>query len=633
MSSRHERNRGGTHPHNLAALEPRVETPHPALRPLLADPGLAPRQAASRQAGAIQPFQKRFDFELGWLRGLPGITPFAAGVLAARTAASQPAALQHPEAGRAGMLAPLLSPTPDLAALSRVLDVLGAAPPGAPGAEDLACLVSAWPFAVAVEALLASGGDDRLSLDPVTGLNRYLCTPWPRPDVIGFASCTASSLADAPFVAAEHARRQLIRAALAAGPGRALSAASAAAGSAILAHYGVADLAEAVLAASGTDAALIVTGLLAAEQPEVAITSLLMSPAETGSGVPDAVQGRHFAGFAPSGHAVAKGGLVDGLPHTPRLATIALRDQDGAPVAAADLTRACSAAVSAALRDGRVVLHAIDGSKTGLAAPDRPALMRLARRFGASLDIVIDACQGRIEPALVRWYLQQGFPVLVTGSKFFAAPGFCGAVLFPRARLSRIASGGRIACGLAAYARLEGGVGSRQCAGLLLRWTAALHDMATFGGMAEDEVGHRLDTLGERIRGMIRQESRLRLVPAPRPAGMGWSDRSSVFTFTVRDKDGWMDAGRLRQLYLALNGEPAGALPGGAFRCQLGQPVQLGSPALGGLRLALSAAQVSSGDSLAAPLGAVLERLRLLLDRQPEAARQHAGAEPVLATG
>ncbi len=604
------------HPRTPATYPDHGDPGTAALTALRTAPDLAAAAGASPDTSA---FRQRFRFEHAWLAALPGLTGFAAAALAARAAASQPA-LPASEQLAPDLLAPLRAATPDLASLQATLRALGLPDTSAaPTPHDLACLAAAWPWALAVETLLASGGDDRLTLDPATLLNRYGCAPWPRPEVVGFASCTASSLAEAPFHAAERARRALLQAARAVGPDAALATASAAAGDAILAHFGVADLATAVLAASGTDAALIVTGMLAAEQPDTPLTSLLVSPAETGSGVPDAVQGRHFSNCTPSGRTVAKGGLLDGLRHVPRLATITLRDAAGAPCTPQEIAAACEAAIVAALRDqagapapGRVVLHAIDGSKTGLTAPDRPTLLRLVRRFGPSLDVVIDACQARIEPALIRWYLQQGFPVLVTGSKFFAAPGFCGAVLFPRARSRRIAANA-VPAGLAAYAGLADGIGSRLCPGLLLRWTAALHSMAAFGELPADTVGRRLDRLGHDIVGGLRRDGRLHLVPAPRPEGFGWSDRRSVFTFAVRGRTGWQDAASLRALYLALHDDLASGEAGP--RCQVGQPVQLGSPALGGLRLALSAAQICEAGDQAAPLAAVLDRLRVLLDR------------------
>jgi hypothetical protein len=288
------------------------------------------------------------------------------------------------------------------------------------------------------------------------------------------------------------------------------------------------------------------------------------------------------------------------------LVTVALRDADGLPRPAEDVARACQVAIERAAARGHVVLHAIDGSKTGLAAPGLLALDLLAERFGDRLDIVIDACQLRIEPALVRRYLERGWPVLVTGSKFFGAPGFCGAVLVPRARLRRIAGGGRLPDGLGAYASLSGGSVSRRCPGLLLRWAAALSHMAAFGALGVAEVRAAIDEGGAQIRSAMMREGWLRLVPAPRPAGLGWSDRPSVLTFTVAGREGWLSAEALRPLYrgLARSGEE---------RCLVGQPVVL-APGVGGLRVAMSAAQIVQREDLRPKLGVVFGKLAALVD-------------------
>ncbi len=606
MSAGHHSDLIGIRPQAREPAPPGDVSLHPALAALPG--GSNPRcSAGESQPAALLDFYRRYEVENAWLARSSGATVLAAAVLAARTAATQPVSPGSPPWADERAAA-FLTPRPQPETLLPALCALGLSDsPALRNEADLSQIAACWDLAIAVETLLASGGDDRLILDPATGLNRYGCAPWPRPEIIGFASCTASSLTEPQFHAAELARRDLICAALACGPAAALAQATASAAQRISGHFGVEGLAEIILAASGTDAALIVTGLLAAEQPDTPLTSILVSPAETGSGVPDAVQGRHFSTCTPSGEEVPKGGSLDGLRHTPRLAIVALRDDDGAVRQTRQVAAACEAAISAALPAGRVVLHAIDGSKTGLTAPDRPSLIRLAKQFGRSLDIVIDACQARVEPALVRWYLQQGFPVLVTGSKFFAAPGFCGAVLFPRARLGRITPDA-VPNGLAAYAGLAGGIGSRLCPGLLLRWTAALHSMAAFAGLPDAQVARRLDRLGHAAVKALGRDPRTSLVAAPRPAGLGWSDRRSVFTFMVRGHAGWLDAARLRGLYLALQDEAP-------LHCQIGQPVQLGSRAPGGLRLAFGAAQVCGGGDQADALEAVMDKLCRLLDR------------------
>ena len=590
----------------------------------------------------------RFALELEWLRGLCELSLVSATLLAARTAgcfAIVP--------GVAASTSPLISIFATLTGSTPVEEMLVGASNalasifgrrGGLACDDIERVKALWPIAVPTECLLASGGDDRLSLDPATGLNRYGCAPWPRAEVVSFGSCTASSLSENAFVAAELARRKLAAATLETAPSVALANASDDIGEVLLNHFDVADLAAAVLAASGTDATLVVTGLLAAERSGEMLTSILMSPSETGSGVPDAVRGRHFASSAAAGCKVGKGEPIEGLGLGPSLITVPLRDTSGKPYSPSAIAAECVAAIDAGAQRGHVVLHAIDGSKTGLTAPDRETCSRLARRFGNRLDIVVDACQARIEPALVRWYLQQGFPVLVTGSKFFSAPGFCGAVLFPRARLAQIARHGRLPAGLAPYARLEGGFGSRRCPGLILRWHAALHQMKRFGQLTPAEVKERLEQIGASVTTCLEADSRLELVEAPRPPGFGWSDVRSVFTFSVHSSTGPLCPANLRLIYEALNDSEA--VEGGSamqrsasIPCQIGQPVELGSQRRGGLRIAVSAEQVTEDRSQESGLRIVMDKLGQLLDagcgqRFPDAEGTRAiagGAAPLRA--
>src|SRR5579864_2039613 len=54
----------------------------------------------------------------------------------------------------------------------------------------------------ALAAALVSGGDDRLTVDPSTGMNGYGCTPAPRPAEISMSSTTASTISVPAYEAA-----------------------------------------------------------------------------------------------------------------------------------------------------------------------------------------------------------------------------------------------------------------------------------------------------------------------------------------------------------------------------------------------------------------------------------------------
>ncbi len=574
----------------------------------------------------------RFALERAWMGRVPALPASAATLLAARAAgcflnllpeATRNAALEDPAVPLFARLAGDLLPLAQLTACWRLL---AEADSGAGDPPDLAALnwvERLWPLAAPTEALLLQGGDDRLVPNAGSAQNRYLCAPWPQPDIVSFSSCTASSISPAAQEEAEQARQDMFAAALHAPLDTVLDSASDQVTAELLSHFDAEDIAEAVIAASGTDATLLLTGLLAAERPRETMTTVLMSPAETGSGVPEAVQGRHFAPCTASGAAVEKGGAVDGFPPGLALVSVALRTQEGLPRAPAAIAAACEAAIEAAAQSGHVVLHAIDGSKTGLAAPHLLALDLLADRFKDKLDIVIDACQLRIEPETVRLYLQRGWPVLITGSKFFGAPGFCGAILFPRKRFRRIAGAGRLPDGLGAYASVSEGRFSPRCPGLLIRWAAALTSMRAFGQMQAADICRAIDHAGAQARAAMMRHSTINLVQAPRPVLGPWSHRPTVLTFAVRGQNGFLSAAALRPYYLAMAADAAGTLREGndaasralaAQSCRIGQPVQLGSSSLGGLRIAFSADQITANEDIRPGLAAVFSKLALLLD-------------------
>ena len=241
-------------------------------------------------------------------------------------------------------------------------------------------------------ALMATGGDIRLRTDPETLLNGYGCSHRPRPWAITFASSTASSVSERGYMAADVAR--LLR--LEAGT-------------------------EIVLSASGTDAELLALALTHIGGNEDApICNILIAPEETGRGVPLAARGLHFAVDTALGAKVEPGTLIDGFRPDTRLCTIAVRNGDAQlkPIDGieADIRDAVKGAIE---RGERVLLHALDLSKTGILAP-RPSLLgELRRRYGSKFDIVVDACQTRMSPSSIGRYLAMDAMVLITGSKFF----------------------------------------------------------------------------------------------------------------------------------------------------------------------------------------------------------------------
>jgi len=487
---------------------------------------------------------------------------------------------------------------------------------------SIALPVAAAPLArVPLGDLLTAGGDSRLRVDPASGLNAYGCSPTPRPWAITFASTTATSISDYAFDAAEACRRRMVDAAD--GAVVAWQRESVAIKQAILDHYGLdARRATVVLTPSGTDGELCALAIHRLGRADAPTTNLLIAPEETGTGVVLAAAGCHFADITAHGIPVAKGTQVAGLGDGVTIASVAIRSRDGAvrPVEAVDdeVARVATAAVGAGRR---VLLHILDLSKTGLLAPSRACVAQLQRRHGTAIDVLVDACQARLSAASLRAYLAAGCMVLLTGSKFFTGPPFAGALLLPPAVAARLGHGARLPSGLAAYAsRLEWPdaaaddlpIGVNH--GLLLRWVAALAEMQAFAAVPPALCRHVLESFGRAIVASIAANPDLMLhaVPPPVRADDGWDALPTVWSFSVRGRDGGLlDLAALRGLYRGLNRDLSAELDGAdralaARCCHIGQPVALaatGGNVIGALRLAAGARLVSGvfGDAALGP--------------------------------
>jgi hypothetical protein len=315
---------------------------------------------------------------------------------------------------------------------------------------------------------------------------------------------------------------------------------------------GTTGLADIELLPSGTDGLLLCSILLCLEAGDRPMTAILPAAAETGTGVPRAAARQAFD--LPSASASVAGTVQ-----------IALRTPDGEPrdtdAVSADFARA------AQLAPGRPVITLTYGSKTGLVAP-----LRVPR--GA--EVVVDACQMRLSPSVIRACLRAGWPVVVTGSKYLGGPPFSGAVLLPSGRFSRIL-GKALACWRRTVRCPADGAPS---IGPLLRWAAATE------GLGDVRPQSHVPPISEATAALSHVRG-LRLVQGPTEA---MNDAAGgcpgIISFAVSDllvRDGFLSADRLRPLHRSL--ADRGVL--------LGQPVDIGP--FGALRLAFGLRDEANG--------------------------------------
>jgi hypothetical protein len=294
----------------------------------------------------------------------------------------------------------------------------------------------------------------------------------------------------------------------------------------------------------------------------------------------------------------------------------------------------------------------MDSSKFGLRSPSEDCLRWIADAAGDDVMIVIDACQARLGRRRIRWYLDRGFPVLITGSKFFTGAPFSGALLIPESLVERCAAIGEAPDGMAAYtgqydwparfANIRSGLPPQNNLGALLRWSAALTEMRDYYAVPDSFREFALTQFAQTVPQLIAAEPCLEPMPLPEeePATLDNEEFAmrTIFPFFIRHRGERVSHAAASILYRALNDDVAPLLPAtlppmlrllAARRCHIGQPVAVpdgSGGSLGALRISAGARVVSeswrSNDILAArenlrgefdQVRAIVEKLALLV--------------------
>ena len=165
-----------------------------------------------------------------------------------------------------------------------------------------------------------------------------------------------------------------------------------------------------------------------------ALTTVVVAADQTGSGTVNTSRGYHFSAATANGSRVQKGEPIAGLGHSVDSVALRLFDEAGERRSPTASDSQVLDAIERSIASGRnVLLQVMDSSKFGWRAPSERCLDEIAARWPVQVQVVVDACQMRLGRARLRKYLDRGYMVLITGSKFFTGPPFSGALLVPSA--------------------------------------------------------------------------------------------------------------------------------------------------------------------------------------------------------
>ncbi|MBR1174072.1 hypothetical protein JQ617_08915 [Bradyrhizobium sp. KB893862 SZCCT0404] len=466
-----------------------------------------------------------------------------------------------------------------------------------------------------LDTLLVSGGDPRLTLDARDRVNAYGCAASPEPEIWNFASSTASTISQLAYDRAALAREELMHKCLFDEVEVAFDARCEGMREELRGHLQLSPRVDIVFSPSGTDSQLHALFLARAVLGAPPVT-IVVGADQTGSGTAHTAGGRHFSTLTASGVAVRKDGAVVGLAGDS--IAVPLLDAAAPGIAmCADADATVMRAVEDSLAQGRcVLLHIMDSSKLGWRAPSAACLDEIARRWPRKVQVVVDACQARLGRRRLRCYLDRGYMVLMTGSKFFGGPAFSGALLVPKGLSRSIDRIGAIAPGIFDYAgrcdwpmawtALRSRFERRPNFGQWLRWEAALAEIGSYYAVPGAFRARALAEFAAGIDSMIALSPSLQAVPNPSvPAGADDEEfaAATIFPFTLL-RDGQpvsiadisaVHRGLARDMSEDIDGSAADRQVA-AQRCLVGQPVRLeradGNPQ-GVLRLCVGARLVT----------------------------------------
>lgn len=358
-----------------------------------------------------------------------------------------------------------------------------------------------------------------LWVDPLTGTNAYGVAPWPQTGLKEWGSATASGLSDSGLEVA----RQVLHDGFT--TPRFLAAE-------LLAAYGLdPDAYEVAFYPSGT--AALAAGAVGWQGALDQV--LICHPDDTGSNV-------HLS--------LAQKGLA--------LTVVSAYGETGQRLSPMAYSRDFARQVG---QGKRVLMVMTEVTKSGSIIPDEATVLACQQRDRQRLQVLVDACQGRFTAQRLREYLDRGWRVAITGSKFIGGPPFSGALLGHREGPGKLPTEA---------------MAQSLAPGACLRWRVALAELQAWQRADHRPLAACLVEFQRRLFDRMATEPRLCLEPVTRLghlSGSGdWDDYPTIFPFSVAlpgGMPGWLGQEALRRLLLEL------VAPGRPLRGRWGQPVCL----------------------------------------------------------
>lgn len=425
-----------------------------------------------------------------------------------------------------------------------------------------------------LDLLITSGGDERIRIDPATGLNKYLLSPMGYEGLLCRSSCTCNTLNEETYEAVKSTYNWYQNV----GFDKVQSNQIDRLYSLLSKDYH--NEFDIFIAPSGSDLAYLPLFVANILYPGQKIKSFITCPEELGSGSIYAMSGEFFYDIDQYGIEREKGSKIfydldiETFKFPARNKAGQIINHQSNVLEKIEEYRQCA-------KLGQLVV----GSKSGI--EDNLEIIQECKE-----DVIwsVDLCQLRNSSSLIHKLLDWNAMIMITGSKFYQAPPFCGLMLIPKSISRRIAEfRGNVDAGFhhifssyhfpLSWSHLRSKFKSFENLGLLLRWEAAIVEMEKFDkipiNVSMDMVKLWHDTIQEEIKNF----DNLELMPHQEHTN------NSIISFRIKVGNGYLGYDDLKEIYDKSILQPHQGLNNGYTRFSIGQPVRYGEEAF--LRIAL----------------------------------------------
>jgi hypothetical protein len=390
--------------------------------------------------------------------------------------------------------------------------------------------------------LLTGGGDERVFINKTTNRNKYNLNPLLFSGLLNRGSCTSGSLNPETYALVEATELEQFESAF-----DAVVEDHAEKIKQLYNLEGSPDF-EVFFAPSGSD--LVYLPLLFSRllNPGKQAVNILTCPEELGSGSQVAAHGNYYASLNQFGEKVEKDApLSDQIQ--PDVKMLPARDKAGKILN----NHAKLHDLITANPDVPKIVNLVYGSKSGI----EEKLHIIDEIDQSEILWTVDLCQFRNKKDLVNDLLSKGVSLLITGSKFYQAPPFCGALLVPKSLCLKLSK-----CDPAPAQYFRGIFTQHDIPsclpnirkqfklsknlGLHLRWKCALHEMIALDNLGEAKIFPTIKKWNEKVMQAITASRYLESMP-----DMELTNKS-IISFRIKYDGRYLDNGKLKELFAQL---------------------------------------------------------------------------------